>query len=192
MIFKRRDNCFTLSRWLCDGTRSAIMFFSKKHSCKGRNTLLTYFRFAWFSAPPPPSVNYRNRLPPALGGRIWFLTKFLLRDYVGFDLSSDTAFWCFSKLTIPPVISNNIGVSQLFVLLGNAMCSIFNIYLFFFLFCRNSWVLLASQKASLKSPASVRKKRSNICLSAHFYVQNTSREIAEIDRGQQRSQRMQN
>ena len=44
------------------------------------------------------------------------------------------------------------------------------------LFCllhRNSWVLLISHRASVKSPDSTRGKGNNICLSAYFYVQKT-------------------
>lgn len=84
------------------------------------------------------NVNYRNRLPPALGGRISFLTKRLLGDYVGFDLSSDTevpillkefSLYLFLFLfTIPPMISNRVDVCLLFVLLGlSGHGSVFNI-----------------------------------------------------------------
>lgn len=70
------------------------------------------------SAPPPWTVNYRNRLPPALGVRIWFLTKCLHGDYVGFDVSSDTEVLMLLKdsLTIPPMISYTVDVYLLFVL----------------------------------------------------------------------------
>lgn len=72
----------------------------------------------YISSPPPWTVNYRNRLPPALGVRIWFLTKCLLRDYVGFDMSSDTEVLMRLKdfLTIPPMISHTVDVYLLFVL----------------------------------------------------------------------------
>ncbi len=70
------------------------------------------------SVPPPWTANYRNRLPPALSGRIWFLTKCLHGDYVGFDVSSDTEVLMLLKdfLTIPPMISYTVDVYLLFVL----------------------------------------------------------------------------
>lgn len=81
--------------------------------CSGRNTLLSYLtRRLRASVPPPWTINYRNPLPPAPGARIWFLTKCLLRDYVGFDMSSDTEVLMLLKdfLTIPPMISHAIDV----------------------------------------------------------------------------------
>ena len=87
---------------------------------KDGNTTLSFFKVACchISASPPWTINYRNPLLPALGARIWFLTKCLLRDYVGFDMSSDTEVLMLLKdfLTIPPMISYTVDVYLLFVL----------------------------------------------------------------------------
>lgn len=97
----------------CSGVKTEIL------CCPTFDCTFPYFRTT------SSTVNYRNRLPPALGGRIWFLTKCLLRDYVGFDLSGDTVVLMLLKdffLKIPPMISDTVDVYLLFVLFALCWC----------------------------------------------------------------------
>ncbi len=114
---QKTHHCLTVSSWLCVMALICLQQFcqSFKNECLSDLFMFTCYMQACFhiSAPPPWTINYRNRLPPALGVRIWFLTKCLLRDYVGFDMSSDTEVLF---LTVPPMISYTVDVYLLFVL----------------------------------------------------------------------------
>lgn len=171
--------------------------------CPTFDCVFPYFRTT------PWTVNYRNRLPPALCVRIWFLTKCLLRDYVGFDRSSDRSSNASQRFFDNPshdklycrCLPIIYSIHSLLVITWGAVCVLslisalslsLSLSLSLLFFHSNSWVLLTWQKASVKSPDNTRRKGNNICLSAYFYVQKTKGKNTEIDRGQKTSQRMQN